>query len=882
MTTDNLIKDIEAVAEELITSDQHNLQELGKLLDAFQKIKDTAAKSNLVKVAEAAELSSELIKTLMLDDSIDRDESFDLLGKYVTAMQQLTRPGVDPDSIEMPSAVSDEPITQAYTLPSYLDEDIFNEFINDQDNVLEKMESHLLVLEKGPNTDTLADLRRIYHTLKGESAIFELKDIERLCHNTEDLIDANGHDIPIDKLFAVKDWFKDVFDALKNNTPMPEKNEIVNTIINPDEAGSATQSVKKDTVSDSAAPAVNESPVPSAASAESVDTAPVMREITGDIDLLSDFVSEAQEHIDNIDSKLLTLENNPEDQDILNAVFRVFHTIKGAAGFLALDDIAALAHTTENLLDMARKSELVLSGRRIDAVFEAVDLMTKMVSDIAAAILSGNNTYQREQSMGPLIEKIQSIVSGEEVALEKDDLKAEETIPLESDPLPEEKAEVVETVKQIVAEPESKKEPETPQIKTEGPAKTDKQTIQKQTKVKIKESIKVDSENLDKLVDAIGELVIIEAMIKQDPELSENVSSRLMRNLAQMEKITRELQQLGMSLRMVPVKATFQKMARIVRDLSKKEDKKIEFAVAGEDTMLDKSVVDRIGDPLIHLVRNSVDHGIEKDPEKRRASGKSPTGKIELNAFHKGGNIHIDIVDDGNGLDKDTILNKGIEKGLVREGQNLSEKEIFNMILLPGFSTAKKVTDVSGRGVGMDVVKRNITDLRGNIEISSEPGKGTTFSLRLPLTLAIIDGMLVRIGNERFIIPTLNIVKSIRPKHEDISTVINRGEMIQIRDNLIPLFRLANLFQVEGAKQDVIDGIVIVVEDSGKMAGIMVDELLGQQSTVIKSLGDSMKGLLGISGGSILSDGQVGIILDVPGLVKLATTEGAVDQQVSN
>jgi two-component system chemotaxis sensor kinase CheA len=324
-------------------------------------------------------------------------------------------------------------------------------------------------------------------------------------------------------------------------------------------------------------------------------------------------------------------------------------------------------------------------------------------------------------------------------------------------------------------------------------------------------------------------------------------------------------------------------MARVVRDLAKKSGKDIEFIPYGEDTMLDKSVVDRIGDPLIHLVRNSVDHGIETSQDERIKNGKSSTAHVSLTAFHKGGNIHIEIHDDGRGLNKHAITEKAREKGLIKENQPLSDREVYDLILLPGFSTAKKVTDVSGRGVGMDVVKRAIEDLRGNIDIYSEEGKGTTFSLRLPLTLAIIDGMLVGVGCEKYIIPTLSIVESIRPKPADIVTIANRGEMIQIRDSLLPLFRLSQLFELHGAKQDPSDAIVIVVEDSGKRTGLMVDELLGQQSTVIKNLGASLKGLPGISGGSIMSDGRVGIILDVAGIVKLATTiHMCVDEHMPN
>lgn len=837
MLSEQLLIMIESVSEELVTADPDDLRDLVKIHECFLEILKETQTCRLYGIADVAEQAAEIVNNIILDEKADREGAFDLLNKKVSAIQQLSRPGADPEQIDLNGSIhlnneeEEGKVKKYFSLPPHLDEDIFIEFLNEQDSVLERMESHLLSLEKKKDRDTLADLRRIFHTLKGESAIFELNTIQRLCHITEDLINPEGDDyLPIDKLLSVKDWLKNVFDALKNNTEIPEINKEVRSILSPETSEIFGLEEEQKTIEKSVFDDNNfkEKRVSEELTDQKKQAA---KNISDDIDLLTDFVSEAQEHIDNIDNKLLSLENNPMDRDLLNAVFRVFHTIKGAAGFLALDDIAKLSHITENLLHLARKGEVILSGGKIDVVFEALDAMKKLVSDIKIAISSGSKSYITDPSLGKLLVKIQNTT---------DEVQSEAYQP----------------------EPDQKETADADVIN-----KNESQ----QTKVKIKESIKVDSENLDKLVDAIGELVIIESMIKQDPDLTSNVSSRLIRNITQMDKITRELQQIGMSLRMIPVKATFQKMARIVRDLAKKEDKKIEFKVNGEDTMLDKSVVDRISDPLIHLVRNSVDHGIEKTPQDRNEAGKSKTGRIELTAFHKGGNIHIEIIDDGRGLDKDAILQKAIEKGLIREGQNLSDKEIYNLVLLPGFSTADKITDISGRGVGMDVVKRNVTDLRGNIDISSSPGQGSRFSLRLPLTLAIIDGMLVRIGDERYIIPTLSIVKSIRPTKDKINTVIDRGEMITVQNDLIPLFRLAKLFEIEGAKQDPTESIVIVVEDSGKMAGVLVDELLGQQSTVIKNLGSSMKGLPGISGGSIMSDGQVGIILDVPGLVKLAT-----------
>jgi two-component system chemotaxis sensor kinase CheA len=284
-------------------------------------------------------------------------------------------------------------------------------------------------------------------------------------------------------------------------------------------------------------------------------------------------------------------------------------------------------------------------------------------------------------------------------------------------------------------------------------------------------------------------------------------------------------------------------------------------------------VVDKIGDPLVHMVRNAVDHGLEPTHEERVAAGKPETGRVELRAFHKGGNICIEIEDDGRGLPRDKILQKAVDRGLVKEGETLSDREIHQLIFEPGFSTAKQVTDISGRGVGMDVVRRNIEELRGTCEISSEPGKGSIFSIKLPLTLAIIEGMVVSCGGEHYIVPTLSVVRLVRPAPGDISMVFDRGELLAFEDEHLPLFRLGRLFGVEAAKHDVEDAVVVVVEEEGRKLGLLADDLLGQQSIVIKSLGESMQDAEGVAGGAIMSDGNVALILDVAGLVRVAHAE---------
>lgn len=328
-----------------------------------------------------------------------------------------------------------------------------------------------------------------------------------------------------------------------------------------------------------------------------------------------------------------------------------------------------------------------------------------------------------------------------------------------------------------------------------------------------------------------------------------------------------------MSLRMVTLKGTFQKMARLVRDVSAKANKSVQFVMEGEDTELDRTVVEEIGDPLVHMIRNSCDHGIETAEDRVRA-GKPATGTLTLRAYHQGGSIIIEIQDDGKGLDRQRIVAKAIEKGIYTPDRNIDEipeSEVFNLIMLPGFSTAPKVTDISGRGVGMDVVRRNIEALRGKIEIQSVAGKGTTFKLSLPLTMAIIDGMIVRVGSQRYVVPTLAIEQSFRPQPEQIHTVANQGEMAMVRGSLLPVYRLNRIFNLTDGAQSVNEGLLLVLEANGTRCCMLIDEIIGQQQVVIKRLGQGLQPLRGTSGGAILGDGRVALIIDVTGLLAEAT-----------
>jgi two-component system chemotaxis sensor kinase CheA len=374
-------------------------------------------------------------------------------------------------------------------------------------------------------------------------------------------------------------------------------------------------------------------------------------------------------------------------------------------------------------------------------------------------------------------------------------------------------------------------------------------------------TVRVNTEKLDSLVDVVGELVIVQSQLMESAKGLDAAGSSLARNLAQFGRITKELQHTAMSLRMVPIKPTFQRMERLVRDLSRDFGKQVLFETRGDETEIDRTVAEEIVDPLVHMVRNSLDHGLE-GPADRKAAGKNEQGRLRLAAYHEGSNLVIELIDDGRGINKARVLEKARSQGLVPEGATPPADVILNMIFLPGFSTAAKVTAVSGRGVGMDVVRRNIERLRGQIQIETVEGQGTTFRIRLPLTTAIIDGLLVRVGEDRFILPTITVQVALKPTQEMLTTIQGRGEVIDHRGKILPLHRLHRRFEIGGAEEDPTKGIVVMIEVGSKVYALLVDELLNKQEVVIKNLGALLQDRPGVAGGAILGDGTIALILD--------------------
>jgi two-component system chemotaxis sensor kinase CheA len=380
-------------------------------------------------------------------------------------------------------------------------------------------------------------------------------------------------------------------------------------------------------------------------------------------------------------------------------------------------------------------------------------------------------------------------------------------------------------------------------------------------------SIRVGIEKIDELLNSVGELVITQSVLSQlAAPLTGHDAEELRNALGQLERHMRSLQESVMRVRMLPISVVFNRFPRLVRDLGQRLGKKIELRLLGEATELDKTVLEKIGDPLVHLVRNAIDHGIET-PEARLASGKSAHGFIELNAYHKGGNVVVEVTDDGGGLRRERILAKARERGLVGPEEELSEERIFNLIFAPGFSTADVVSDVSGRGVGMDVVKRNINELGGHVQIHSSAGKGSTVRIRLPLTLAILDGQLARVGSEVYVVPIVSIVETIQVRQELVSSIGARAQVFRLRDDYLPIVRLYDLFGVEPQHTDLLDGLLMIVEADGNRVGLFVDELMSQQQVVIKSLESNFRPVVGLQGATMLGDGRVALILDIPGVI---------------
>lgn len=564
------------------------------------------------------------------------------------------------------------------------------------------------------------------------------------------------------------------------------------------------------------------------------------------LELLGEFLSESGEQLSRADELLVLAAREGASPEQVNELFRGFHTIKGVSSFLGVEPITRLAHATESLLNRVRASELRLEAECLDAVFDASALMRELLDGLRARMEGG--------AAPPTPERLDALVSH----LLSSDFTRRATLVFPVTPSLAALADPTAAPAVSLAPPATSLAPSATSLApAEGTASLAPGAV------KLKETLKVDVERVDSIVEMIGELIIVESQVSHAPEIARAASPRLRATLAQLSKLSRGLQDLSMRMRMVPLRGTFQRVSRMVRELARQTGKRVEVLVRGDATEMDRSMVEQIADPLVHMVRNAVDHGVES-PEERQRTDKPAVATLSVAAYHEGGRVIIEIADDGRGLRRDLILRKAIEKGVVHgTGESLSDAEVHALIFAPGFSTAAQVTEISGRGVGMDVVKRNVEALRGTVQVTSTPGYGTRFRLMLPLTLAVIDGMLVRCGAETYIVPSLSVTEALRPQRDAYFTRGGQAEFLMVRGDLIPMVRLAEIFDVRGARVEPWEGLAVIVESGGRRLALLVDDVLSQHQLVIKPLGAGVRDADRFTGAAVLSNGNVGLIVNV-------------------
>jgi len=554
-------------------------------------------------------------------------------------------------------------------------------------------------------------------------------------------------------------------------------------------------------------------------------------------DMVIEFINESTEHLDVIEESILELETRNKDKVLINDIFRPFHSMKGIAGFTGLPIVSGFAHDTETILDMARNDKLTINADIVQTLLTSVDIIKEMLRRITEKVEKPDT-----EIFYPDFETHSQALSV--IALNP---------PLE----------VAKAVTEDVSTEELSEEAKKARLEASMAKATQQPTA---AGTKLQEEIRVRLDKVNTLINLVGELVISQAMLSGNQTINQLEDKALTKELNYIEKTTKDIQDISMSLRMVNLHSLYQKLQRLVRDLTKALGKKAKFVTIGEETEVDRSVIELINDPLVHILRNSLDHGLEI-PENR--GDKEAEGLIELKAYQQGENIVIQIIDDGAGMDAEKLIRLAIEKGVIESKEDLKDMNPLELIFAPGFSTAKEVTNVSGRGVGMDVVRRNIDSLRGKIYVESEMGKGTTITIRLPLTMAIIDGMIVRVENERFIIPTLAILESFQPKKDDVFTVESKGEVVKLREEVFPVNRISNLFKISKNNPPPEESLLILIESGGQKACILVDELMGKQQVVIKNLGETLNNVKGILGASVLADGKVGLIINTEEIIIL-------------
>jgi two-component system chemotaxis sensor kinase CheA len=761
------------------------------------------------------------------------------------------------------------------------------------------------------NGQTMNAIFRLFHSMKGSAGFLELNNISRVAHAAESLLDLirsgkiKMEPEHVTHLCRACDFAREAMDYVE--TDMTDENMAVAADEMSErlaQAASAAQELAAAKAAPRQAPA--EEAVESPLSPED-DLAMLISP-----EMVERFVQEADELLQNVELGLLGWDNAPPDADSIGALFRNVHSFKGNCGFFGYQAMEKLSHQMETVLDAVKSGEETASKESAEILLASLDCLRTAVADLSEggrgdiegldrqlAVLNGLLTEQKGGVSDTTPEDGGNCRSDEAGVVESSSEDSTGTAPkaeaeeqeeaiggdsrLLGEILVEEgvvSPEAVEAAKETQRKPLGELLVEAGQTTTENIAKAldaqkkaPPQRVQEEKPkqaVVNRQDIRVDLAKLDDLINLIGEMVIAENMLLGSPDLEGLELDNFSKAAQQMSKLVRDLQEMAMLIRMVPVSGLFRRMIRLVHDLSVKSGKKVDLQLFGQETEVDKTVIEQITDPLVHLLRNSLDHGLEA-PMERVAAGKAEKGVVKLSACHQEGEVWITVEDDGRGLNREKILAKARSKGLVAgTGEQMSDKEVFNLIFQPGFSTAEKVTDVSGRGVGMDVVKQNLEKIKGKIEVHSRFGKGTRIHLRIPLTLAIIDGMLVRVGEAKCIVPLLAIREIFRPDPEAITVIPDGPQLVRVRDKFFPVKHLYKILQEKPDSPEIVDGVLIVLENQDNNICLLVDEIVGQQQTVIKGLSEYLGNVTVASGCTILGNGEVCLILDVATL-----TEGA-------
>ena len=762
-------------------------------------------------------------------------------------------------------------------------------FVTESRELLDDVEPQIIAMEQGAvscgkvDEEILNAIFRLFHSLKGSASFLDLQTIIRVTHEAETLLDIfrSGQAVlepeHVDLLIRTSDLIRNILDGVEQQLNDEGFESAAEIII--DDLKKTIAAITGRSLPSNSGETDSEKNNSEGTGSEETETNmlfdnekvvgkagnSILPENPEDMDFVINgelkgrFVEESFELLDNAEKAVLALEKAPDDMESAGRAFRYMHSFKGNAGFLGYGELEEVSHHAEALLDRIREGAIVCDAVAVSFLLIAIDILRDGVRQI------DNNMVPELSGKQEICMYLQNMAGGLDRNPGREGQEAGSDCSEEPGDFASQQKE------ECVGEgfEEGNKQEVTANINNAATGAKPEPFVGDK-KIRHQQVIRVDLEKLDKLLDLVGELVISEAMVANSPDLKGLQLDRFEKSVLQLEKITRDIQEVAMSMRMIPLQGTFNKMVRLVRNLSHKVNKKVSLEIAGEDTEVDKTIIEQISDPLVHLIRNAVDHGIES-PEERIAAGKPESGRLKIKAKHSAGEVWISVEDDGRGLDREKILQKGREKGLINDdGHNLKDEEVWRLIFEPGFSTADKVSSISGRGVGMDVVKRNIEKLRGRIDIRSEKGAGTVFSLRIPLTLAIIEGMVIKVGQNRYIIPISSIRESLRPSVNQITRMPDKLELVSIRGELLPVIRLNELFNIASGCRSLESGILVVVESGAKKCCLFVDEVLGQQQVVIKGLSSYLGRVKSVSGCAILGDGDISMILDIDDLINSA------------